>query len=123
MYSCVRLAPALFYGASSAAASLCQQREISKIAREKRSKRSSIQAPPFQTQKVEDSTFASYTTKVASRGLLKLTSQGRDAAEQIGRRASLAVELAGKDLNEEERTCFYKAKRRTVKSDKSPGKN
>lgn len=43
------------------------------------------------------------------RGLLKLTGQGRDAAEQIGRRASLAVELAGKDLNEEERTCFYKA--------------
>lgn len=43
------------------------------------------------------------------RGLLKLTGQGRDAAEQIGRRASLAVELAGKDLDEEERTCFYKA--------------
>lgn len=43
------------------------------------------------------------------RGLLKLTEQGRGAAEQIGKRASLAVELAGKDLNEEARTCFYRA--------------
>lgn len=43
------------------------------------------------------------------RGLLKLTGRGRDAAEQVGRRASLAVELAGKDLNEEERICFYRA--------------
>ena len=43
------------------------------------------------------------------RGLLKLTEQGRAAAEQICRRASLAVELAGGDLSEEERTCFYRA--------------
>ena len=43
------------------------------------------------------------------RGLLKLTAQGRAAAEQICRRASLAVELAGGDLNEEERACFYRA--------------
>lgn len=43
------------------------------------------------------------------RGLLKLTAQGRAAAEQVCRRASLAVELAGGDLSEEERTCFYRA--------------
>lgn len=43
------------------------------------------------------------------RGLLKLTGQGRAAAEQVCRRASLAVELAGGDLNEEDRACFYKA--------------
>ena len=43
------------------------------------------------------------------RGLLKLTEQGRAAAEQVTRRASLAVELAGGDLGEEARTCFYKA--------------
>lgn len=43
------------------------------------------------------------------RGLLQLTAQGRNAAEQTGKRASLAVELAGKDLSEEERACFYKA--------------
>ena len=43
------------------------------------------------------------------RGLLKLTEQGRAAAEQITRRASLAVELAGGDLSEEARSYFYKA--------------
>ncbi len=43
------------------------------------------------------------------RGLLKLTAQGRAAAEQVSRRASLAVELAGVDLNEETRMCFYSA--------------
>ena len=43
------------------------------------------------------------------RGLLKLTEQGRAAAEQVTRRASLAVELAGGDLGEEARACFYKA--------------
>lgn len=43
------------------------------------------------------------------RGLLKLTEQGRAAAEQITRRASLAVELAGGGLSEEVRSCFYQA--------------
>ena len=43
------------------------------------------------------------------RGLLKLTDQGEAIAEKIGRRAALAVELAGKDLSGEERECFYKA--------------
>lgn len=43
------------------------------------------------------------------RGLLKLTAQGRAAAEQVSRRASLAVELAGAGLSDETRTCFYEA--------------
>lgn len=43
------------------------------------------------------------------RGLLKLTQRGRAVAEQICRRASLAVELAGGDLPEETREIFYKA--------------
>lgn len=43
------------------------------------------------------------------RGMLKLTPQGRSVAAQIGKRASLAVELAGKDLDAEERDCFYHA--------------
>ncbi|MBD5169133.1 MAG: MarR family transcriptional regulator [Oscillibacter sp.] len=43
------------------------------------------------------------------RGLLKLTEQGRIVAGQISRRASLAVEMAGRDLSEESREIFYKA--------------
>lgn len=43
------------------------------------------------------------------RGLLKLTDQGRAAAEQISRRASLAVELAGAGLSDEARSCVYEA--------------
>lgn len=43
------------------------------------------------------------------RGLLKLTREGRAVAEQICRRASLAVELAGGDLPEETRETFYQA--------------
>ncbi|MDE6934956.1 MAG: MarR family transcriptional regulator [Oscillospiraceae bacterium] len=43
------------------------------------------------------------------RGLLKLTEQGRAAAEQISGRASLAAELAGCDLSEETRAYLYKA--------------
>ena len=43
------------------------------------------------------------------RGLLKLTGQGRAAAEQVCKRAALVVELAGGDLKEEERECFYRA--------------
>ena len=43
------------------------------------------------------------------RGLWVLTSEGRTAAEQVSLRASKAVELAGKDLTDENRDVFYKA--------------
>lgn len=43
------------------------------------------------------------------RGVYRLTDLGRRAADHVGRRASLAVELAGKDLSEEERGIFYTA--------------
>ena len=43
------------------------------------------------------------------RGLWILTSEGKLAAEQVSRRASRAVELAGKDLTDETRNTFYKA--------------
>lgn len=42
-------------------------------------------------------------------GLLKLTERGRAVAEQISKRACLAVEMAGGDLSEETRETFYKA--------------
>ncbi|MBQ7920969.1 MAG: MarR family transcriptional regulator [Clostridia bacterium] len=41
------------------------------------------------------------------RGILVLTPEGRSAAEHICYRASLAVELAGKDLTDETREIFY----------------
>ena len=43
------------------------------------------------------------------RGLWVLTDEGKTAAEQVSLRASKAVELAGKDLDEETRYDFYKA--------------
>lgn len=43
------------------------------------------------------------------RGLFKLTESGIDAAEYVQRRATLAVQLAGKDLTEENRQIFYEA--------------
>ena len=43
------------------------------------------------------------------RGVFKLTSAGLEAAEQVKARAALAVELAGKDLTEEQRAIFYMA--------------
>ena len=43
------------------------------------------------------------------RGLLKLTEEGKAAAEHVCKRASLAVELAVKDLSEEAREVFYAA--------------
>jgi DNA-binding MarR family transcriptional regulator len=43
------------------------------------------------------------------RGKLQLTDEGKIAAEQVCRRASRAVELAGKDLGESERDIFYRA--------------
>lgn len=42
-------------------------------------------------------------------GVFKLTPEGMLAAEHVRKRASLAVELAGKDLSEENRTIFYEA--------------
>lgn len=42
-------------------------------------------------------------------GVFKLTDAGIAAAEQVRSKAALAVELAGKDINNEERTVFYKA--------------
>ena len=41
------------------------------------------------------------------RGVFRLTEEGTAAAEFVCRRASLAVELAGKDLTEEKRAVFY----------------
>ena len=43
------------------------------------------------------------------RGLWALTDEGKVAAEQVSLRASRAVELAGRDLDEETRDVFYKA--------------
>ena len=43
------------------------------------------------------------------RGRLKLTEAGREAAEQVCRRASLAVSVAGGDLTEAQRAAFYEA--------------
>ena len=41
------------------------------------------------------------------RALLKLTAEGKQAAENICERAGKAVEAGGKGLSEEERTFFY----------------
>ena len=43
------------------------------------------------------------------RGKLRLTEEGKLAAEQVSRRASRAVEMAGKDLTDAERESFYKS--------------
>ena len=43
------------------------------------------------------------------RGLWVLTDEGKQAARQVSLRASRAVELAGKDLDEETREIFYKS--------------
>ena len=43
------------------------------------------------------------------RGVFKLTETGKKAAEHVYQRASLAVEIAGKDLTEEKRNIFYEA--------------
>lgn len=45
----------------------------------------------------------------AYRSLLKLTPAGIRAAEFVRNRAALAVELAGADLTDEQRTVFYNA--------------
>ncbi|WP_455715538.1 MarR family winged helix-turn-helix transcriptional regulator [Anaerosporobacter sp.] len=43
------------------------------------------------------------------RGVFKLTGEGKDAAEHVRKRVSLAVEIAGKDLTDEKREIFYEA--------------
>ena len=43
------------------------------------------------------------------RGIWVLTEEGKVAAAQVSSRAKRAVELAGKDLDEETREIFYKA--------------
>lgn len=43
------------------------------------------------------------------RGVFKLTQQGVEAAEYVAGRANLAVELAGKELSDENRAIFYDA--------------
>lgn len=43
------------------------------------------------------------------RGIYRLTDLGREAAEHVCRRASLAVELAGRDLTPQTRAVFYEA--------------
>lgn len=43
------------------------------------------------------------------RGLLKLTVEGRKAADHVCRRAGAAVEAAGRDLTDEEREIFYRS--------------
>lgn len=43
------------------------------------------------------------------RGLLKLTEEGKKAAHYVADRARLAVEIAGRGLDEENRTVFYEA--------------
>lgn len=43
------------------------------------------------------------------RGVFRLTEAGQAAAAQVCERASLAVELAGRDLTDESRAAFYTA--------------
>lgn len=43
------------------------------------------------------------------RGILILTDEGKKAAEQVSKRASRAVEMAGKDLTDKNREIFYQA--------------
>lgn len=46
---------------------------------------------------------------VPYRALLKLTPQGLDAADQVQTRSNLAVELAGKDLTQQQRDSLYES--------------
>lgn len=43
------------------------------------------------------------------RGVLRLTDEGKKAAEYVSNRAKLAVEMAGKGLTEEKRAVFYES--------------
>ena len=63
------------------------------------------------------------------RGAFRLTKAGTAAAEFVKKRAALAVELAGKDLTEENRTLFYEtldsiaSNLRTLSEDGLPDEN
>lgn len=48
-------------------------------------------------------------TKNKYRGLLKLTQEGKIAAQHVKERVALAVDLSGKGLSEEDREIFYQA--------------
>lgn len=48
------------------------------------------------------------------RALLKLTDEGKTAAEHVRERAALVVEVAGKDLSDENRAVFYETLERIV---------
>ncbi|MBQ4640946.1 MAG: winged helix-turn-helix transcriptional regulator [Clostridia bacterium] len=50
------------------------------------------------------------------RGVLVLTEKGKAAAEQVCKRAGKAVEVAGKDLNDDTRAVFYYALESIVKN-------
>lgn len=43
------------------------------------------------------------------RALIKLTEEGENAAEHVRKRATVAVEIGGSELTDEERTIFYHA--------------
>ena len=43
------------------------------------------------------------------RATVRLTALGMEAAEHVCSRASIAVELAGKDISPEDRECFYQS--------------
>lgn len=43
------------------------------------------------------------------RALIKLTSEGKTAAEHIKKRAEIAVDIAGGEISEENREIFYKS--------------
>lgn len=43
------------------------------------------------------------------KGIFMLTEKGKEAAEHVRERAALAVELAGKDIDEEKRVILYEA--------------
>ncbi len=43
------------------------------------------------------------------RAVFRLTDGGREAAEQVSKRAQLAVDIAGGDLTEEQRAVFYES--------------
>ncbi|MEI3212659.1 MAG: MarR family transcriptional regulator [Lachnospiraceae bacterium] len=49
-------------------------------------------------------------------GVFKLTEEGQEAARHVSERARIAVELAGKDLTEENRQIFYEALDRIVEN-------
>lgn len=55
-------------------------------------------------------------------GVFKLTEAGKAAAEFVRRRVSLAVEIAGKDLTEENREIFYEALESIVSNLRKLGK-